>query len=367
MKPLLKRNYIYHGDNLVWMKDIGAGSIDLIYIDPPYGVQDQDSKADQKTHHAFGESIDDYKRFMNKRLRMMHERLKNTGVLCVHVDWRINHHIKVLLDEIFAVKNLASQHATSNFVSQMNWYYDPRGSRANYSFRPYHVLLIYAKDRSKIKVNKIQQNGLVNFCNIQEWENGGYPKIEEAKTLLDRLIDVFTDKKDTVADFFCGSSVTLSAAQRLGRNWIGVDARMDRCESTKQLMLDQRVKIEQRSLNHEDFKGMLPLDFQDETISLIGGSSNIKHRDNGVDGWLANDGTPIQVKQIDVVGRPILDNFHKHVKKHGRGIFIALERYTRDAEKEAEVWRQQGLDIQLLTVKDLLRGNFRVYPLKKAS
>ena len=368
MKPFLQRNRIYHGDNLVWMKDLGAGSIDLIYIDPPFGTQEQNSNFHHKKHYTFGESIDDYKRFMSKRLRMMYDLLKDTGILCIHVDWRINHHIKVVLDDIFEVKNLASQHANSNFVSQINWYYDPRGSETNYSFRPYHVLLIYAKERSKIKVPPKQQSGLVNLFNIPEWERGGYPKVEEAQTLLNSIIKTFTDRKDTVADFFCGSSVTLQIAQKSGRNWIGVDARLDRCESTQKIMPDRQTKIVQRPLDYENFEYMMPLEFQDEAISLIGGSSNVNSKDNGVDGWLAYDGTPIQVKQKDIVGRPLLDNFHKHTQKHGRGIFIALGRYTKDAEIEAEAWRQQqGLDIQLLTIKDILRGNFRVYPLKKVS
>ena len=50
----------------------------------------------------------------------------------------------------------------------------------------------------------------------------GYPT-ENAEILLERVIDISTNKGDLVADFFCGSGTTLVAAERLGRKWIGSD------------------------------------------------------------------------------------------------------------------------------------------------
>ena len=35
----MRLNQIYHGDNLHYLKDIKSESIDLIYIDPPFGTQ----------------------------------------------------------------------------------------------------------------------------------------------------------------------------------------------------------------------------------------------------------------------------------------------------------------------------------------
>ena len=34
-----KTNNIYHGDNLYYLPDLRDESIDLIYIDPPFGTQ----------------------------------------------------------------------------------------------------------------------------------------------------------------------------------------------------------------------------------------------------------------------------------------------------------------------------------------
>ena len=35
----MKANRIYHGDNMYFMPDMPSESIDLIYIDPPFGTQ----------------------------------------------------------------------------------------------------------------------------------------------------------------------------------------------------------------------------------------------------------------------------------------------------------------------------------------
>ncbi len=37
--PLIKSNRLYYGDNLTIMKNIPKGSVDLIYLDPPFNSQ----------------------------------------------------------------------------------------------------------------------------------------------------------------------------------------------------------------------------------------------------------------------------------------------------------------------------------------
>ena len=105
----MKLNQIYHGDNLYFMRDMHPEFIDLIYIDPPFGTQSLwHSKAfghtknkDLKFYDIWGGGISGYIQFMVERLRFMHKLLKKTGVLCVHLDWRMSHYIKVELDKNF--------------------------------------------------------------------------------------------------------------------------------------------------------------------------------------------------------------------------------------------------------------------------
>lgn len=53
-------------------------------------------------------------------------------------------------------------------------------------------------------------------------ERIGYPT-QKPVALLERLIAVSSGRGDLVLDPFCGCGTTIEAAQRLGRNWIGID------------------------------------------------------------------------------------------------------------------------------------------------
>ena len=102
-----------------------------------------------------------------------------------------------------------------------------------------------------------------------------------------------------------------------------------------------------------------------EAVRYIGGVPT-QVRDGGIDGRLAFDGTPIQVKKDkEAIGD--VDSFkalYQPAKQHGRGVFITLKGFTPEDKKRANKWRLEGLDIQLLTIEDILSGKFREQPLK---
>ena len=50
-------------------------------------------------------------------------------------------------------------------------------------------------------------------------------------------------------------------------------------------------------------------------------------------------------------------------KYNDRGFFIARAGFAARAKEKAESWRREGLDIQLLSAKDILAGRFREQPL----
>jgi site-specific DNA-methyltransferase (adenine-specific) len=53
-------------------------------------------------------------------------------------------------------------------------------------------------------------------------ERLGYPT-QKPEALLERIITASSNKGDLVADFFCGCGTTVAVAERLKRNWLGVD------------------------------------------------------------------------------------------------------------------------------------------------
>ena len=69
------------------------------------------------------------------------------------------------------------------------------------------------------------------------------------------------------------------------------------------------------------------------------------------------EGTPIQVKQSDDVGRNVVDNFETAIrrKKKNKGIIVAFS-FGRGAYEEiARAKLHENLDIKALPIKELLK------------
>jgi hypothetical protein len=106
----------------------------------------------------------------------------------------------------------------------------------------------------------------------------------------------------------------------------------------------------------EELKGMKPLEFQNWACQkLYGRASEKKVGDMGIDGWLI-DGRPIQVKQSENIGRNVIDNFETAIRrvKKDRGVVIALSFSKSTYEEVARANLEEGLDIELKTVGEIL-------------
>ena len=62
----------------------------------------------------------------------------------------------------------------------------------------------------------------ISPINSQAKERVGYPT-QKPLTLLDRIIKASSNEGDVILDSFCGCATTLVAADRLQRDWIGID------------------------------------------------------------------------------------------------------------------------------------------------
>jgi adenine-specific DNA-methyltransferase len=69
----------------------------------------------------------------------------------------------------------------------------------------------------------------------------GYPT-ENANKLLERVIDVGSKEGDLIADFFCGSSTALVAAEKKGRRWIGCDLGKVAIQIARARLVEQGAK-----------------------------------------------------------------------------------------------------------------------------
>jgi adenine-specific DNA-methyltransferase len=110
-------NMLVLGDNFqvlgaLIQEDSVRGRVRLVYIDPPFSTG-QDFRIGGSRSSTISSSKSDkvayedrlvggrYFEFLRKRLILLKEVLANDGSIYVHVDCRVGHYVKVLMDEIF--------------------------------------------------------------------------------------------------------------------------------------------------------------------------------------------------------------------------------------------------------------------------
>lgn len=110
------RNLIVQGDNLQFLKtcylnqdpiikDKVKGKVKLIYIDPPFATRSdfaakagEDSYADKVDRAEFTEHL-------RERLLFLNNLLAENGAIYIHLDQRMSHFLKLVLDEVFGNRN----------------------------------------------------------------------------------------------------------------------------------------------------------------------------------------------------------------------------------------------------------------------
>ena len=252
-------NSIYFGDNLPVLRELASGSVDLIYIDPPFNTGKAQSQTQIKTVAAadgdrtgfqgrryatiklgtrsYADFYDDYLAFLEPRLDELYRVLVPTGTLYFHIDYREVHYCKVLLDSIFG---------RDSFLNEIIWAYD-YGGRPKNRWPPKHDnILVYVKDRQHYTFNAdaieripYMAPGLVGpekaargKLPTDTWwhtivptnspERTGYPT-QKPLGILKRIIEASSNLGDLVLDCFAGSGTTGQACLSLGRRFILVD------------------------------------------------------------------------------------------------------------------------------------------------
>jgi len=110
-------NLLIYGDNLSVLRrllqhDDFRGRVRLVYIDPPFATNQDFTYRPERTatvsrpRHGCVAYVDRlrgqaYLDFLRPRLELLRELLADDGSIYVHIDCKIGHYIKVLMDEIF--------------------------------------------------------------------------------------------------------------------------------------------------------------------------------------------------------------------------------------------------------------------------
>ncbi|RKZ31991.1 site-specific DNA-methyltransferase [bacterium] len=115
------KNIIIKGDNIEGLKYLLStrnlkGKIDLVYIDPPFATNGNftitDGRASTISNSRNGDIAysdkligEDFIEFLRQRLLLIKELLTDKGSIYLHIDYKIGHYVKVMMDEVFGIEN----------------------------------------------------------------------------------------------------------------------------------------------------------------------------------------------------------------------------------------------------------------------
>ena len=289
------RNLIVFGDNLQFLKTIYKnedplikdkvkGKVKLIYIDPPFATDsDFESNSGQKAYSDKAEGAD-FLESLRRRLILSKEILSKDGTIYLHLDSKMGHPVKVLMDEIFEEFEFAEivwvcglmghgkfypkAHETIFCYKSRNAsFYPPK--RLGYSKRITKALLhdkdgwYYTRGKETSGGSNCLKTYISNNASLSKeqaieeasknrpqtaWDvwmgkkdlanefndfpvgtyayspldDNDYPT-QKPEELLKRIILASSDENDIVMDFYGGSGTTAAVAEKLNRKWITCD------------------------------------------------------------------------------------------------------------------------------------------------
>lgn len=369
---------------------------------------------------------------MAPRLVEMRRVLKDTGSIFLHCDPTASHFIKLLMDSIFGEKA---------FKNEIVWHYSGWNGRLVDSFNSRHDIILFYSARARpkpkflsyslpwaneaeyVKVRKqkvyTDEHGRdyvmsdagggtrvkryideamaygrpvddvwdLDKLNNSSAERLGYPT-QKPEALLERIISCCTEPGDLVLDPFSGCGTCVAVAQKLHRNWIGIDITVI---ATR--VIQQRFQLWQElGLLHDvDYEVMgLPADmeaardlashdsyqFQAWAVGLIPKAAVTEARgnDHGIDGRMAfRDRTKpshfghavISVKGMQTISPTALRDLAGTVHRDNcdMGILLTLAVPSRAMLAEATAagtYNWEGVQeiprLQIMTVEQLLDG-----------
>ena len=152
-------NLIIHGDNLHALKALlprYAGRVKCIYIDPPYNTGNEgwtyNDNVNSPLHQEWfkqhspvdGEDLERHDKWlcmMWPRLQLLRELLADDGVIFVSIDDNEQHHLRMLMNEVFGEEN---------FLATLIW--NKQHSQQQGLFKRYHeYVAAYARDASQVE------------------------------------------------------------------------------------------------------------------------------------------------------------------------------------------------------------------------
>ena len=321
-------NLVLRGECLsacAYLKEKGV-KVDLVYIDPPFAsgadyakkvyirrnpkvaeaIKQAETEVDSEELRNFEEKMygdvwdkERYLNWMYENLVAIKSVMSDTASIYVHLDWHIGHYVKILMDEIFG---------EDNFRNEIVWCYTGPTSVKDAFGRKHDNIYLYGKSEEFIfNIQYIKhKSGLHNTGQVfgsigdgsdrtQEREKLGkkledwwtdiyageryrselvYYSTQKPEALLERIIKASSNEGMLVADFFGGSGVTATVANRLGRKFIHCDIGINSIETTRDRLRKAGAEFEVMEIKDGVSLYRNPVQTMDKLKSLIPGLRN---------------------------------------------------------------------------------------------
>ena len=197
-------NRVLQGDCLDVMKDIPDKSVDLVCIDPPYGMDFQSNYRKEKYNKITNDTslvwIDDC-------VSELHRVLKENTHAYVFCSFHNVDIFKQALEKVFKVKNILIWEKNNTSMGDLFGDYAPK----------YEMILYVHKGRRLLNGGRD-----ANILKYARTGNKLHPT-EKPVNLIEYLIGKSTNEKETVLDCFAGSGTTGVACKNLNRNFILIE------------------------------------------------------------------------------------------------------------------------------------------------
>ncbi len=253
-ETLEARDHLVLADNLSLLAVLPSGTIDLIYIDPPFATgRRRESPRGDGGPEGFDDRRDDPDDFVGwlaPRLTGLWRVLARSGSIVIHLDARAVHHVRVFCDREFG---------SSHWENEIVWHYTGGGRSKRRFSRKHDVLLWYSKSPDRIfNIDAIREpykptsgyakGGIVSrkgkkymphphgtpaddvwdipIVNPMADERTPYPT-QKPLRLIERVVSALSCEGMVVADLFSGSGTTALACRRLGRRFVCCDSNPD--------------------------------------------------------------------------------------------------------------------------------------------
>lgn len=184
----------------------------------------------------------------------------------------------------------------------------------------------------KLRPENDKGNPIYNFWNdinrlySSSAETIGYPT-QKPEKLLERIVLLASKKGDIVLDPFVGGGTTVVVSEKLNRKWIGIDQSVAAVKVTEmrlnrmQNLFSAPFTVQLHKYDYDTLRYKDAFEFEKWIVEQYDGIANIRQRnDFGMDGK-KRDGTPIQVKRSDNIGRNVIDNFLSAVMRYDKALY----------------------------------------------